>query len=157
MEQIWPTESAIPDWIVGMIEDAASSAETIAVRRQAWARGQRRRLAGGGPYPDRDEYLEVTNIELEELLALARLTPDDPDRALTSWYETADVWPTTSSWPFTREELARDIVDHRWRQEQRRTCPALEPYQDELMVEVARMEALTTVCRWLTRGVVGTH
>jgi hypothetical protein len=157
MEQIWPSATPeMPPWIPGMIEDAAGSAEVIVIRRQAWARGQRRRLAGGGPYPDHDEYGAVTTFEMEELLSLARLTPDDPAKALATWYALADGWPIASSWPFSQEQLAIAIADHRWRQEERRTCPALAPYQSEIRAEMAHGEALTTVCVWLTREVVPT-
>jgi hypothetical protein len=135
-----------------MIEAAAEPVELLALRRQAWVRGQRRRLAEGGTYPTEAEFPDVVHHELAELLALARLTPDDPDAALTRWYEGAEAWPTASSWPFTRAVLARDIADHGWRKEQDRSCPALEPYQAELSAEIARLEPLTNWCRQLVSG-----
>jgi len=153
MEQIWPPSTTeMPPWLLGTLDGAASSAEVIAVRRQAWVRGQRRRRAEGGPSPKEDEYHEVSHRELAELLALSRLTPDDPDRVLANWYAGADGWPTESAWPFSREQLAHDVEDYGWRQEQARTCPALEAYQAELLAEIARREPVTAWCRWLVSG-----
>ncbi len=153
MEQIWPTETTeVPEWLLGTIERAAASAEVIAVNRQAWVRGQRRRRAEGAPSPKEGEHPEVVHRELAELLALSRLTPDDPDRVLANWYEAAEGWPAMSAWPFSREQLAHDVEDHGWRQEQARTCPALEAYQAQLRAEIARREPVTNWCQWLVSG-----
>ncbi len=154
MEQIWPAETTeVPEWLLGTIDRAASSAEVIAVNRQAWVRGQRRRHAEGGRSPTEAEHHEVSHREMVELLALSRLTPDDPDRVLANWYAGAENWPAESAWPFSREQLAHDIEDHRWRQERNRSCPALEDYQAELLAEIARRAPVTAWCQWLVSGI----